>query len=138
MAPMTWTPRHHVRAVDAALGVSWLCSRGDRRVVVWAAASFRPVGVNSSGVTTPGNFWDWRAHPLLGRPYHFARCQVGSRISPAIRRRIECKPCHSGNSWGIRALTTTDAGRFDAEQRGDGRWLRTWTSLVGARYPLNA
>jgi hypothetical protein len=33
---------------------------------------------------------------------------------------------------------TTHAGPFDAEQRGDGRWLRTWTSLVGAHYQLNA
>jgi hypothetical protein len=35
-------------------------------------------------------------------------------------------------------MTTTDAGTFDAEQRGNGRWLRTWTRLVDARYQLNA
>ena len=29
-------------------------------------------------------------------------------------------------------MTTTDAGTFHAEQRADGRGLRTWTSLVGA------
>ena len=102
-----------------------------------AAASYRPVGINSNGVTTAGNFWDWRAS-IVGSFFHFARCWVGSGISQTIRRRIACKPWHSGNSWSSGAMTTTDAGTFDAEQRGDGRWLRTWTSPVGARYQLNA
>jgi hypothetical protein len=38
------------------------------------------------------------------------------------------RPWHSGNSWSSGAMTTTDAGTFDAEQRGNSRWLRTWTA----------
>ena len=57
MAPMTWTRCHPLRAVNAAQGDSWGCAWGNRRVIVRAAASYRPVG-NATRADTTGSMTD--------------------------------------------------------------------------------